>query len=45
VPFVAQSAAACWLYFASSIPATYDEVMACDKERFNRFYDARPAST
>ena len=28
------------LYFAPSIPDTYDAVMACDKERFNRFFHA-----
>jgi len=28
------------LYFADRIPSTYAEVMACDKERFNRFFHA-----
>lgn len=28
------------LYFAPEIPATYREVMACDRERFNRFFHA-----
>ena len=28
------------IYFAPSIPDTYDAVMACDKERFNRFFHA-----
>jgi len=28
------------LYFAPSVPASYDAVMACDKERFNRFFHA-----
>ena len=28
------------LYFATAIPDTYDAVMACDKERFNRFFHA-----
>ena len=28
------------LYFAESCPATYDAVMACDKEAFNRFFHA-----
>jgi glutamate-1-semialdehyde 2,1-aminomutase len=28
------------LYFAARVPATYDEIMACDKERFNRFFHA-----
>ena len=27
------------IYFAPSIPDTYDSVMACDKERFNRFFE------
>ena len=41
VPFVAQSAGGMFgLYFAPSIPDTYDAVMACDKERFNRFFHA-----
>ncbi len=26
------------LYFAASVPQSYDEIMACDKERFNRFF-------
>ena len=39
VAFVAQSAGGMFgLYFASSIPDTYDAVMTCDKERFNRFF-------
>jgi glutamate-1-semialdehyde 2,1-aminomutase len=41
VAFVAQSVGGMFgLYFASSLPATYDAVMACDKERFNRFFHA-----
>ena len=28
------------LYFTSKIPVTYDAMMACDKERFNRFFHA-----
>ena len=41
VPFAAQSAGGMFgLYFASSIPDTYDAVMACDKQRFNRFFHA-----
>ena len=28
------------LYFAEKCPATYDEVLACDKEAFNRFFHA-----
>jgi glutamate-1-semialdehyde 2,1-aminomutase len=26
------------LYFAPRVPQTYAEIMACDKERFNRFF-------
>ena len=26
------------IYFAASPPATYAEVLACDKDRFNRFF-------
>jgi len=26
------------LYFAAAIPDTYEAVMACDKDRFNRFF-------
>jgi glutamate-1-semialdehyde 2,1-aminomutase len=41
VPFVAQSAGGMFgLYFAPSVPDTYDAVMACDRERFNRFFHA-----
>jgi glutamate-1-semialdehyde 2,1-aminomutase len=28
------------VYFAPSVPDTYAAVMACDKERFNRFFHA-----
>jgi glutamate-1-semialdehyde 2,1-aminomutase len=28
------------LYFADRVPASYADVMACDKERFNRFFHA-----
>jgi len=28
------------LYFAEKCPANYDEVLACDKEAFNRFFHA-----
>jgi glutamate-1-semialdehyde 2,1-aminomutase len=39
VPFSAQSAGGMFgLYFAARVPASYDEVMACDRERFNRFF-------
>ncbi len=41
VAFVAQSVGGMFgLYFAPSLPDTYDSVMACDKERFNRFFHA-----
>ena len=41
VPFVAQSVGGMFgVYFAPSIPDTYEAVMACDKERFNRFFHA-----
>jgi glutamate-1-semialdehyde 2,1-aminomutase len=28
------------IYFAGSVPASYAQVMATDKERFNRFFHA-----
>ncbi len=28
------------IYFASAVPDTFDAVMTCDKERFNRFFHA-----
>jgi glutamate-1-semialdehyde 2,1-aminomutase len=28
------------LYFADAIPGTYETVMACDKARFNKFFQA-----
>jgi glutamate-1-semialdehyde 2,1-aminomutase len=41
VPFAAQSVGGMFgLYFAPAIPDSYDTVMACDKERFNRFFHA-----
>jgi len=41
VAFCAQSVGGMFgLYFARSVPSTYAEVMACDKERFNRFFHA-----
>ena len=41
VPFVAQSVGGMFgLYFAPAVPDSYDTVMACDKERFNRFFHA-----
>ena len=32
------------LYFAEKCPATYDQVLACDKEAFNRFFHAMLAA-
>ncbi len=32
------------LYFADACPATYDAVMACDKDAFNRFFHAMIAA-
>ncbi len=41
VAFCAQSVGGMFgLYFAARVPDTYDAVMACDKERFNRFFHA-----
>ena len=41
VPFAAQSVGGMFgLYFAPAVPDSYDTVMACDKERFNRFFHA-----
>ncbi len=41
VPFVAQSVGGMFgLYFAKAVPDSYDTVMACDKERFNKFFHA-----
>jgi len=41
VPFAAQSIGGMFgLYFADAVPDTYDAVMACDRERFNRFFHA-----
>jgi len=41
VPFVAQSVGGMFgLYFAPALPETYEAVMSCDKERFNRFFHA-----
>jgi len=41
VQFCAQSVGGMFgLYFAPSVPDTYAAVMACDKERFNRFFHA-----
>jgi glutamate-1-semialdehyde 2,1-aminomutase len=41
VEFCAQAVGGMFgLYFAPRVPQTYAEVMACDKERFNRFFHA-----
>ncbi len=41
VAFVAQSVGGMFgLYFATAVPDTYEAVMACDKDRFNRFFHA-----
>ena len=41
VPFVAQSVGGMFgLYFAPAVPDTFETVMACDRERFNRFFHA-----
>jgi glutamate-1-semialdehyde 2,1-aminomutase len=41
VAFAAQNVGGMFgLYFAETCPASYDEVLACDKEAFNRFFHA-----
>ena len=41
VAFAAQNVGGMFgLYFAEHCPGTYDEVLACDKEAFNRFFHA-----
>lgn len=41
VEFCAQSVGGMFgLYFSAAVPASYAEVMACDKEAFNRFFHA-----
>jgi glutamate-1-semialdehyde 2,1-aminomutase len=41
IEFCAQSVGGMFgLYFAPRVPDSYDTVMACDKERFNRFFHA-----
>lgn len=41
VPMVAQAVGGMFgIYFAASIPRSLADVMACDKERFNRFFHA-----
>ena len=32
------------IYFTADVPDTYDAVMACDKQRFNRFFHAMLAA-
>jgi glutamate-1-semialdehyde 2,1-aminomutase len=41
IPFCAQSVGGMFgLYFSPALPASYAEVMKCDKEAFNRFFHA-----
>jgi glutamate-1-semialdehyde 2,1-aminomutase len=41
VTFCAQAAGGMFgIYFAADVPNTYEQVMACDKERFNAFFHA-----
>jgi glutamate-1-semialdehyde 2,1-aminomutase len=41
VVFAAQAVGGMFgLYFAAAVPDSYAQVMACDKERFNRFFHA-----
>jgi glutamate-1-semialdehyde 2,1-aminomutase len=41
IAFCAQSVGGMFgLYFSKAIPSSYAEVMACDKEAFNRFFHA-----
>lgn len=41
IPFSAQSIGSMFgLYFSASVPTSYAEVMACDKDSFNRFFHA-----
>ena len=45
VAFAAQNVGGMFgLYFAEQCPATYDAVLACDKEAFNRFFHAMLAA-
>lgn len=45
VAFAAQNVGGMFgLYFAECCPGTYDEVLACDKEAFNRFFHAMIAA-
>ena len=41
VDFAAQSIGSMFgLYFSMTVPADFAQIMACDKERFNRFFHA-----
>src|SRR5437660_4574061 len=41
VPFCAQAVGGMFgIYFTAAVPESYERVMACDKERFNRFFHA-----
>jgi glutamate-1-semialdehyde 2,1-aminomutase len=41
IPFTAQSIGGMFgMYFSPSIPDSYAQVMACDRDRFNRFFHA-----
>lgn len=41
VPFCADAVGGMFgIYFTEDVPASYAQVMACDKERFNRFFHA-----
>jgi glutamate-1-semialdehyde 2,1-aminomutase len=45
IPFAAQAVGGMFgIYFTADVPDTYDAVMACDKERFNRFFHAMLAA-
>jgi len=45
IAFAAQNVGGMFgLYFAEHCPATYDAVLACDKEAFNRFFHAMLAA-
>jgi glutamate-1-semialdehyde 2,1-aminomutase len=41
VAFTAQAVGGMFgIYFSPTVPASYEQVMACDKDRFNRFFHA-----
>jgi len=45
IPFAAQAVGGMFgIYFTADVPDTYDAVMACDKQRFNRFFHAMLAA-